>query len=551
MASSGLNSLMRIGGSIIKDIERSNRNFMRELERERKLEIKRENERKRQQLKIQKMNEKQEGLVSAQTQTEKAQRIQFEIQNLLKKYNGYGVILNWDEFIIKDNFTEKPPKPEYPEIWKKIPEKPKENDYIVRKSILTTLFPKLKIRKEKKAKVKFKNHTEEWEKKKKKIEAFNNRVEESDKNKLNRWEQRKITFETEKEKNNTQIENAKYNYSKGISDGVCFFAEKLIENLKLPLKFKIENKLYFDDESRILVLDIGLPVKEIIPKLKSVKYYVTKMEFAETFINDKEISNLYDLLIIQYCLYIQNALYSADIADILESIVFNGWVTAIDESTGKNKTACIISMQSKKSEFKEIDLKNVEPKACFKRFKGISGNKLSELVPIVPILQINKSDKRFVESINVAHKITGQNLALMDWEEFEHLIRELFDKEFSINGGEVKVTQASRDGGVDAIAFDPDPIRGGKIVIQAKRYTNVVGVAAVRDLYGTLINEGAIKGILVTTSNYGADAHNFAKDKPLTLLNGSNLLHLLEKHGFSGRIDISEAKAELKKNNNK
>jgi len=25
------------------------------------------------------------------------------------------------------------------------------------------------------------------------------------------------------------------------------------------------------------------------------------------------------------------------------------------------------------------------------------------------------------------------------------------------------------------IAFDPDPIRGGKIVIQAKRYTNVVG----------------------------------------------------------------------------
>lgn len=36
------------------------------------------------------------------------------------------------------------------------------------------------------------------------------------------------------------------------------------------------------------------------------------------------------------------------------------------------------------------------------------------------------------------------------------------------------ITQASRDGGVDAIAFDPDPIRGSKIVIQAKRYTNTV-----------------------------------------------------------------------------
>jgi restriction system protein len=73
----------------------------------------------------------------------------------------------------------------------------------------------------------------------------------------------------------------------------------------------------------------------------------------------------------------------------------------------------------------------------------------------------------------------------------------------------VRITRASRDGGVDAIAFDPDPIRGGKIVIQAKRYTNPVGVSAVRDLFGTVHNEGATKGILVTTSDYGPDAYEF------------------------------------------
>ena len=37
---------------------------------------------------------------------------------------------------------------------------------------------------------------------------------------------------------------------------------------------------------------------------------------------------------------------------------------------------------------------------------------------------------------------------------------------FNQNGGEVRVTQASHDGGVDAIAFDDDAIRGGKFVIQ-------------------------------------------------------------------------------------
>ena len=86
---------------------------------------------------------------------------------------------------------------------------------------------------------------------------------------------------------------------------------------------------------------------------------------------------------------------------------------------------------------------------------------------------------------------------------------------------------------------------GGKIIIQAKRYTNTVGVSAIRDLYGTVMNEGATKGIIVTTSDYGKDSYNFAKDKPLTLLNGSNLLSLLEKHGHKARINIAEAKKML------
>jgi restriction system protein len=51
-----------------------------------------------------------------------------------------------------------------------------------------------------------------------------------------------------------------------------------------------------------------------------------------------------------------------------------------------------------------------------------------------------------------------------------------------------------------------------------------------------------MKGILITTSDYGQDAFHFAKDKPLTLMNGANLLYLVEKHGKKARIDLKEAK---------
>ena len=54
-----------------------------------------------------------------------------------------------------------------------------------------------------------------------------------------------------------------------------------------------------------------------------------------------------------------------------------------------------------------------------------------------------------------------------------------------------------------------------------------------------------IKGILVTTSHYGPDSYSFAKDKPLTLLDGPQLLGLLEQQGYKFRIDLAEAKRLL------
>ena len=82
----------------------------------------------------------------------------------------------------------------------------------------------------------------------------------------------------------------------------------------------------------------------------------------------------------------------------------------------------------------------------------------------------------------------------------------------------------------------------GKAARRLGASAETVGVSAVRDLYGTLLNEGATKGILVTTSDYGADAHEFAKGKPITLLTGANLLHLLARHGYRARIDLQEAR---------
>lgn len=278
-----------------------------------------------------------------------------------------------------------------------------------------------------------------------------------------------------------------------------------------------------------------------------VKYIQSKSEFKETYLPEPALNDLYDEVLYMMALRSIHELFEADAANALDSISFNGRVSAVNRATGILEEKCILSVMTTKAVFTKVNLAAVEPKACFKSLKGVSASKLSSLSPIAPLMQIDRNDRRIVEGYAVAAELDhSTNLAMMDWEDFEHLIREIFEKEFASTGAEVKVTQASRDGGVDAIVFDPDPIRGGKIVIQAKRWANTVTVSAVRDLYGTMMNEGALKGILVTTSDYGPDAYEFAKGKPISLVNGSNLLFLLEKHGHRARIDLREAKAANK-----
>lgn len=360
------------------------------------------------------------------------------------------------------------------------------------------------------------------------------------------WYEQEKAFYAEHKANNDKIDQLKKDFELGEVSAIENYFEHSIENIKLPFDFVLEVELEYQTETKMLIVDILLPTVDDLPRLKKVTFVKTRNEFKESFLSDSALNAKYDSVIYQIVLICFNSIFGSDKYGRVEFVVINGKVNTIDKATGNHIEPYILSINVKKEDFKILNLSSIDPKAWFRSAKGIAAAKLSFVTPVPPVIVLNKEDRRFIEGYGVIDNVDDSiNLATMDWQDFENLIRELFEWEFSTNGGEVKITQASRDKGVDAVAFDPDPIRGGKIVIQAKRYTNVVGVSAVRDLYGTIMNEGANKGILVSTSNYGNDAYEFAKDKPITLMNGSNLLYLLEKHGHKARIDTKEAKKQL------
>ncbi|MGA2876459.1 MAG: restriction endonuclease [Nitrososphaerales archaeon] len=325
------------------------------------------------------------------------------------------------------------------------------------------------------------------------------------------------------------------------ADAIASLVETAHKRHSIGSHFQNNFRAFAEQTSRILLIEIQFP-----------DFAGHKFQIGETgsrrLSKPKYASETQKKKIVRQCLYslVIRAGYLASI--VLETtsyttIAINVSQDWFDRATGAPRTGIICSLQGQVHEFRALHLDKIDPEVSFKHFKGIAVPSFDSISPIRPIFVLNKNDDRFIATKELDSLITPEaNLAAMPWEDFEQLVAQLFEWEFAKEGVEVKVTRASRDRGVDAVLFDPDPLRGGKFVLQAKRYTNPVDVAAVRDLYGTLVNEGANRGILITTSSYGPDSYAFAKDKPISLVDGPNLLEILRRHGKKYRIDLEEAR---------
>lgn len=502
--------------------------------------------------------EKEERKALAETRTVEAREVLDGLRRILASTLDVDDAVDWESLKTFASFDEPAPAepsplppPQYPEILNR---KPLRDGFSPRFNVLDLLIPALKRRKSLSAEQAYLAAHSEWERAakeayaefesmKRQYPADVERQSAAHRQLVDDWESRRQAFTVNQDTLNGQIDSRRAAYAAKDPEAVRDYCELVLNHSRYPDYFPQTFDVAYVGENGLLICDYDLPEPAALPKLNDVTYVASRDEFKEKDLPDKEFNKLYDDVVYQIALRTIHELLEADVVNAIETLVFNGHVHSLDEATGNDRRTCIISIQVAKQEFLQINLARVNPKACFRKLKGVGSSELHSVTPVPPLVSFNRDDDRIVESYDVAHSLNeGVNLAVLNWEDFEHLVREIFEKEFGQHGAEVKVTRASRDGGVDAIVFDPDPIRGGKFVIQAKRYTNTVGVSAVRDLYGTLQHEGANKGILVTTSVYGPDAYEFARGKPLQLLDGGNLLHLLERHGHKARIDLVEAK---------
>ncbi|WP_333755279.1 restriction endonuclease [Streptomyces sp. IBSBF 3352] len=317
---------------------------------------------------------------------------------------------------------------------------------------------------------------------------------------------------------------------RGEPDSVVeYFSAALYASTSWPEGFPRQVAAAYDPAARQLVLDWEMPAYDVVPEAKSVRYVPAQDQDKETARPVSQRRALYREVLAQSMLLVVHQLFAADEHGVLDSVDLNGFVDAPDPATGRRTHIFLATVMAQRADFTGLHLEQVDPVSCLTdALRGQIATRPDQLTAVRPSRR-----PQDVGNHVVTHGGDEEpDLFAMDPIAFESLVADLF----RAMGMQAVTTQRSNDGGVDVDATDPTPIRGGKIVVQVKRYRSTVPPTAVRDLYGTVQDRGANKGVLVTTSAFGPGSHTFARGKPLELISGAELVDLLHRHELRGRL---------------
>lgn len=337
------------------------------------------------------------------------------------------------------------------------------------------------------------------------------------------------------ETHNRALDDVAARYGYGDAEGVLGFFSAVTGNDRWPESFPVQRRAAWENTSRQLVIAWELPGVEAIPQMSRFRY--VKSTDQEKAIDRPVIERraLYRDLLAQSVLRTAYRFFTADYAQRLGSIAFTGFVQAMDPATGREAEFPLVSLVIQRDALAAVDLRHVDPVSCIEGLGGRFSAKPDLLQTVSPYrLPESVRGEQLHEDEVVDSGDNDIDLLEMDPLEFEQLVAELFKH----RGFDVMTTSRSGDGGVDVFAIDSDPLTGGKIAIQVKRSRSTVSPAVVRELYGTVIAQGAAKGILVTTSGFGPGSHEFAANLPLKLIDGRELVQLLREHGLPGHIGV-------------
>ncbi|MEV4496377.1 restriction endonuclease [Micromonospora arborensis] len=329
---------------------------------------------------------------------------------------------------------------------------------------------------------------------------------------------------------NNNLDARRQGFVLGEAEAVEWFVDKVLRASMYPKSFPRKWQVAYRPENRDVVVEFELPAQQVVPNVREYRYVKSRDSVDPVSRPVTEVKQRYARLIASMALRTLHEIFRSTPTEVVEAVVFNGRVSTTDRATGKKARPHLISVEAERSAFADLNLAEVDPAACLKYLNALVSPNPFDLEAVEPFIAFDLRRFRFVDAADeLAGLDSRRNLMKLSPTEFEHLVKDLF----AAMGAQAWRTVPSKDGGVDAVATSKNLFFGGVCLIQAKRWTKLVGLDAVHALTGVMTDHNATTGVLVTTSWFSRTSEQFAQRNRITLINGAELKHLIKEHlGF-------------------
>lgn len=354
-----------------------------------------------------------DNLCEAEKQTREARAAIDELRGILAATLRGDDRIHWDHLKQHQLFSQPAPqaRPYLP-----LPPEPQAEDprYRPQRSLMDKLLISTAEKKERAARELYKADHTAWQVRTAAVQSTNEGIYKASLREFEDWQRRAAAYEAARQKHNAAIDQQRDDYRALMPEAILDYCDLVLSQSKYPACFPQECDLDYRAASKTILVEYRLPAPGDLPRLAEVKFVRSKGAFSETELAKKHFDLLYDDTVCQLALRTIHELFETDVVRAIETVIFNGTVRTIHSGTGHPESRCILSVQASRDAFLDIDLRNVQARACIESLGGIAAAKLADLKLVRPIATLDFNDARFANAEDLG---ADSGSALDEWHE--------------------------------------------------------------------------------------------------------------------------------------
>ncbi len=179
------------------------------------------------------------------------------------------------------------------------------------------------------------------------------------------WQEARQRYVAEREQCLPLIDAKGQAHLLGEPYAVLDYCDLLLSRSPYPDYFPQAYDLDYFPEQKGLLIDYLLPPLRVLPRLGSVEYAEATDSFVEILLTEEQRNAIYANLLYEIPLRTLYEIFAGDVANAIEYVRFHGYIFVDEHAAGGAPPACILSVETSKTEFLQADLASIEPSECF------------------------------------------------------------------------------------------------------------------------------------------------------------------------------------------